>query len=254
MYHDVCDDVTMSGFPGGDAALYKLSIAKFREQMLKIALIPDRSPSVVTEVDITISETPLLITFDDGGKGAMTAADILDEQGWKGHFFVTTGRIDTDGFLTRKDIMELFRRGHIIGSHSDSHPLRMATLSREELDNEWKTSISKLQDIIGAKILTASVPGGYYSNNVRESAMQNGIRFLFNSEPTTRIGTTKSGVVLGRYSVTTRLSSEDIRHIAEGKSIPRLKQSVTWALKKPLKKLGGESFLKLRKAALNRRS
>ncbi len=254
MYHDVCDDVNKSGFPGGDAALYKLSIAEFREQMLKIAAIPDRSPSVVTEVDITGPKTPLLITFDDGGKGAMTAADILDEQGWKGHFFVTTGRIDTDGFLTHKDIMDLFTRGHIIGSHSDSHPLRMAALSRKDLDNEWKTSISKLQDIVGSEILTASVPGGYYSDDVREAAMQNGIRFLFNSEPTTRVGMAKKGMVLGRYAVTTRLSSEDVRHIAEGKSIPRLKQSVIWALKKPLKKLGGESFLKLRKAALDRHS
>ena len=52
MYHDICDNAETSGFPGGDAALYKISVSDFKEQMSMIAAIPDRNPSIVANLDI----------------------------------------------------------------------------------------------------------------------------------------------------------------------------------------------------------
>ena len=49
----------------------------------------------------------LLLTFDDGGKSAVRIADLLDKKGWKGHFFVTTSLIDTSGFVTPSNILDL---------------------------------------------------------------------------------------------------------------------------------------------------
>ena len=252
MYHDICDDVATSCFPGGDADIYKLSVAEFKRQMDGISEITERRPSKVLDLGTDGSDVPLFLTFDDGGKGAMNAADILDERGWKGHFFITTGRIGTEGFVDGADLVELHKRGHIIGSHSDTHPLRMAALSRKELDEEWGSSVGKLSDILGEKISVASVPGGFYSNDVRASALENGITYLFNSEPKLTIRQKDDGFVLGRYAVTTRLNTQDVCSIAAGKQAPRIKQSVAWTLKKPIKKIGGETFLKLRKAALDR--
>ena len=74
-----------------------------------------------------------LITFDDGGVSALqTTADLLEKYGWRGVFFVTTDRIGTPTFLNADHVRELHRRGHVIGSHSCSHPERMSCCGPEQ--------------------------------------------------------------------------------------------------------------------------
>ena len=88
--------------------------------------------SVTLATDLPASDTaatgdtlPFLITVDDGGVSYYTVvADRLERLGWRGHCFVTTDMIGQRGFLTRRQIRELDGRGHIIGSHSASHPTR----------------------------------------------------------------------------------------------------------------------------------
>jgi peptidoglycan/xylan/chitin deacetylase (PgdA/CDA1 family) len=111
----------------------------------------------------------------------------LERRGWRGHFFITTDRIGMRGFLTEAQLRELHRRGHIIGSHSSSHPARMATLTRTDLDREWRQSIDRLSRVLGDAVKVASVPGGYYSREVGESAAAAGIEALFTSEPTAQV-------------------------------------------------------------------
>ena len=56
----------------------------------------------------------------------MMAADALERRGLSGHFFVTVNYIGTPGFVTKTRCWSnSARRGHRIGSHSCSHPLRM---------------------------------------------------------------------------------------------------------------------------------
>src|SRR5579872_3764563 len=108
MYHDVVspgnDDE--SGFRGRDAARYKVSPELFDAHLAAI----DGPP-------------PIAITFDDGGVSAMRAADALERHGRRGCFFVTCNYIGTAGFVDRADIRALVERGHVVGSHSCSHPL-----------------------------------------------------------------------------------------------------------------------------------
>ncbi len=252
MYHDICDDVDASGFAGADAALYKISAPVFAAHLNAISEKVKEKPICVT--DWKSDESAIFITFDDGGKSALEAAEMLEKKDWRGHFFVTTGRIGTDGFVGRNEIIELRKRGHVIGSHSDSHPLRMASLSRAEIFEEWRVSTAKLAEITGEKIIVASVPGGLYSKEVAECAEANGIRFLFNSEPTTKIGRIGDCRIFGRYAVQNRTSAVEISAIAGGDLSPRLKQSLIWNAKKPLKKIGGENFLKLRKFLINQKA
>src|SRR5258705_76404 len=105
MYHDVvpagAEDA--SGFPGRDAALYKVTPELF-EQHLQ-----------------AIDAAGAAITFDDGGISALWAADVLERYGRLGHFFITTNYIGTPGFVSESDLRELSGRGHVIGSHSCSH-------------------------------------------------------------------------------------------------------------------------------------
>ena len=250
MYHDVANESDASGFLGADAALYKITASDFARQISLITGMTAKKPILATAW--TGERQPIFITFDDGGASAITAAEILERHGWRGHFFITTGRIGTTGFVSKNDIIELHQRGHIVGSHSDSHPLRLASLSKENIFSEWRVSTEKLMDILGEKIVVASVPGGLYSIEVAECAEANGIRFLFNSEPTTKVHQIGNCWIFGRYTVQNWMKADEISAIAAGKPLPRLKQYLLWNAKKPLKRIGGEGFLKLRSFMINK--
>src|SRR5476651_920421 len=100
MYHDVVADgmEDSSGFPGRDAARYKVTPARFESHLDAIAgSVGAHRPA---------------ITFDDGGVSALGAADMLERYGLRGHFFVTVNYIGTRGFLDPAGIRELRNRGH----------------------------------------------------------------------------------------------------------------------------------------------
>ncbi|HEX8775489.1 MAG TPA: polysaccharide deacetylase family protein [Pyrinomonadaceae bacterium] len=254
MYHDVTEagEGHTSGFTGPDAALYKLERERFGEHLRAIASARTDEPARVTEIAEHSEGAPWLLTFDDGGVSAYTCiAEMLEERGWRGHFFVTTGRIDEPAFLSRGQIVELHRRGHVIGSHSTTHPLRMSHCRPEEMLEEWKTSVETLSGILGQQVRVASVPGGFYSREVAETAARAGVEALFTSEPVTKCRRIEGCLVLGRYTVQRRTAPERIAALASGHFTPRMRQLLFWNAKKITKSLGGEYYLKLRKSLLS---
>ncbi len=102
--------------------------------------------------------------------------------------------------MSAAQVGELRRRGHLIGSHSHTHPTYMGRLSRAELDAEWSRSRAALGEILGEPPRTASVPGGYLSPAVIESAAAAGYELLFTSEPTARV-LERPLAVRGRYTI-----------------------------------------------------
>ncbi len=195
----------------------------------------------------------LLLTFDDGGTSALTpTADLLEKHGWRGHFFMTTDYLGTPGFLSVAQLRELHTRGHVIGSHSCSHPARMALCSREQLLREWRQSREVLAETLGAPVTVASVPGGYYSRAVAETAAEAGIRVLFNSEPTTRLAHVGHCLVVGRYTVYRGMSAWAAAALAVGRRLPRWRQTLWWDIKKVAKAIGGRTYLALRERLLRR--
>jgi len=189
----------------------------------------------------------LLLTFDDGGVSAHSViADLLEAQGWRGHFFVTAQCIGQEGFLTAEQIRDLHRRGHVIGSHSYSHPDPMAKLSRQALVEEWANSAYILADILGAPIRSASVPGGYYSRIVAAAAAEAGITTLFNSEPVTRGLRVGDCTVLGRYTIMRGTPPSRAADLACARPGACARQWLEWNGKGLLKILGGGLYLRLR--------
>ena len=67
--------------------------------------------------------------------------------------------------FNKKDLKLLADLGHIVGSHSHSHPVNMSKLSYDKQMKEYKKSISILSNIIGAPINTMSHPSGNYNVN-----------------------------------------------------------------------------------------
>ncbi|MBV9083071.1 MAG: polysaccharide deacetylase family protein [Acidobacteriaceae bacterium] len=240
LYHDIVQAgaFSTSGFPGADAGLYKLEEPAFRAHLDAIAARGIR-PSA------------RLFTFDDGGASALRAAAVLQERGWRGYFFIATDYIGRPGFLDTAQIRSLAAGGHIIGSHTCSHPLRMSALSHSALLREWSVSRGILSDIVGQPASAASVPGGYYSRLVAETAADTGFTELFTSEPVSRVDRVNGMRVFGRYSVQQHSPAATVGAIAAGAVVPRLQQYVYWNAKKLIKRVGGQYWLHFRKYYLN---
>lgn len=258
LYHDVVPEGRWesSGFEGADADVYKLDCADFRRHLAAIAQSlrhpPTTGPALLARPS---TEHPVLITFDDGGvSAALYIADMLEERAWKGHFFVTGCRIGTSGFLDRNQIRDLHQRGHIIGSHSYSHPLRMAHCSAEQLDDEWRRSALVLTDILGEPIQVASVPGGDYSRQVAVAASRAGIKLLFNSEPVTRTQIVEDCLVLGRITVKRGHQPKRSSAIAAGNRQLQIRAYLFWSAKKVAKQLLGRMWLRVRVILLEHRA
>ncbi len=128
----------------------------------------------------------------------------------------------------------------------------MAALSRTTLLQEWKDSRKAIEDILGREVNSGSIPGGYYSKAVAETAAEAGLQELFTSEPTADHWQVGALRVFGRYSVQQATSAELVASIAAGDLQPRLQQYIYWNVKKLLKQAAGSYWLSFRQAYLNR--
>jgi peptidoglycan/xylan/chitin deacetylase (PgdA/CDA1 family) len=255
LYHDVIaegrdDD---SGFPGAGPARYKLHDHEFERHLRALSEATRFPPGRVVDAWIEGKPPAWLLTFDDGGASALRIAKSLAREGWKGHFFITVNRIDTPAFVTKDDIRAIAELEHVIGSHSYSHPERMSHCNWDELVWEWKQSVQVLSDILGEPVVTASVPAGYYSKKVARAAASVGIKALFNSEPVTRVHEADGCLVYGRFTLQQGASPEVAAAIAARRVLPRLRQCASWNARKAAKSVGGEAYLRLRRALLSRR-
>jgi hypothetical protein len=159
IYHDVvpAGQFEASGFPGTGAARYKFFEGEFHGHLEALQRLAQPGAPLACNLPLESagcrksSPLPCLLTFDDGGSSSiLTIAGMLEERGWSGHFFIPTDLLDSPAFLSRRQVLQLRQRGHVVGSHSCSHPLRMSACTWEQLVDEWRRSCDILSDIIGS--------------------------------------------------------------------------------------------------------
>jgi peptidoglycan/xylan/chitin deacetylase (PgdA/CDA1 family) len=253
MFHDVFDPRTPpTANPERRTSLYTLEYARFRDHLQ--AIRRERGVETIDSFRSWGAEVPVFLTFDDGEASAYTlSAGALERNDWRGHFFVTTDWIGQPGFLNPVQIRELRKRGHVIGSHSRSHPSRMSHLGDEELARQWSQSCAVLSEILGERVVVASVPGGYYSKKVGRAATAAGIEVLFTSEPTTSVSTLNQCLILGRYCIQRQTRARVSGAIADGRFGPRWQQTLLWNIKKGIKAVSWQSYSSIRRFLLSRR-
>lgn len=252
LYHDIVPSkghMDTTGFTNPGANVYKVEVAKFDEQLRNMKI--DTTNVCTIRTNKVSGKTPIYLTFDDGGKSAvLDTRDILNKYGMKGHFFITTSLIGTENFLSKKDIIMLDEEGHVVGSHSHSHPKRISSLPPNNIEEEWKKSIEILNSILNKKITTASIPGGFYSDEVVKFAAKHGITHLFTSEPKRKLSSLYGCELIGRYMVLGNTSTHSIKKIYQENILFLIKQFLTWEIKKTAKKILGRHYIALRRRIL----
>ena len=199
--------------------------------------------------------TGTVLTFDDGGRSALdVVAPVLAEHGLRGRFFVATARLGTPGFLDGRAVGELAAAGHVIGSHSHTHPEVMPALPDEQILDEWTTSIAILEEITGRPVDCASVPNGFTSAAVVAAAQKAGVRTLFTSTPTLRRRTRGTTEVVGRFAVLAVDDHDRAVALAGGALLPRLHQQARWNALGLTKRFLGERYPAVRARVLRSRT
>ena len=207
MYHDVYrHDTNESGFLRERDLPYKIKADRFEQQVKAIDEYCQKN---------NLDKKNVVFTFDDGGKSFYSViAPILEKYGYKGLFFISTKYIGTPTFLNEEEIKDLYNRGHIIGTHAHTHE-HLYTLTDEEVENEWRESVSILSHIVDAPIQYASIPNGDTSKRVLVSASKYGIKHIYTSEPTTRVKYNNNLCIYGRYVIQSSSSNNIIIRILD---------------------------------------
>jgi len=234
LFHDVyVGDPQDSGFRSTAADRYKLTVSQFDRHLAGLAALGGRG-------------SRFALTFDDGGVSFYShIADRLESRGWRGYCFVPTDYIGQPGFLTRTQIQELDRRGHLIGSHSASHPYRIHACARGVLLDEWARSIGILSHLLGRPVAAASVPGGFYSLGVATAAAAAGVTQLFTSEPVLRTHRVGACEVIGRFTIRHSSRTNLSAQLAAGAAWPRLAMWAQWNAKTTIKPVLGPYYARV---------
>ncbi len=95
------------------------------------------------------------------------------------------------GFVDAASIRDLDRRGHVVGSHSCSHPLRIGHCSAAQLRDEWNRSRDVISAIVGRRHHGRVRPGRRLSPHRRGSGsrrrVQRSVHFRTHDRKPTRV-------------------------------------------------------------------
>jgi len=254
MYHDVVrGDGEASGFTGPGPARYKLTVEAFLDHLAALERMTAHAPACVDDaIRGRLPGDAWLLTFDDGGASAVETAELLARRGWRAHFFVVTGRLGRAGFMRRDDVRAVHELGHVVGSHSATHPPRISACSPRDLRAEWQDSLDVLAELIGAPVACASVPGGHYAAEVGRAAAACGVRALFTSSPVRRVAAVDGCLLLGRYAIRSHTPAAEAAEAAAGARGRWARQRAAWTLRGVAKTAAGPAYEGVRNRLLSR--
>jgi len=189
----------------------------------------------------------VIISFDDGYKSDHSIAlPILKKHGMKAVFFVTTGWVGTEGFVTWEDLSEMASDGMSIGSHGVTHRF-LSDLDEIELKRELTESKEALQKRLGAGPRFLSLPGGFGSGRVLEAAKAAGYAGVCTSIPGLSGARRNEGfTVFNRFVMTRKTAFEEFRAVVNADAGTLAAYRAKHHIKNGLKKvLGSRNYYAL---------
>lgn len=104
--------------------------------------------------------------------------------------------ISNNLWLSNDHLQEIENNGHIIGLHSNSHPMKINDLDMLEQEEEYKKNVEHLRGILNQDIISMSHPCGNYDSNTLKILKDLGIKIGFRSN--TSIEAIKSNLEIPR--------------------------------------------------------
>jgi len=255
MYHNIFSDPSAYRDLSPSATSYFVSSEAFEAQLKAIkncggaciswdAIEAFYRPGNTSNYPNSSNGFPVLLTFDDGWSGAFeTGGPILVEHCAQALLFVTTDFINRPYMLSRAELSRIDPAIFHIGSHARTHRM-LSLLNSREIRAELEDSRKLLEDIVGYKIESLSIPSGAVNARVRKIAAECGFRFVFDSEPrVNRRGS--SSLAIGRVAITGDTSLTTFRNsVRQRLTRQRLRRAV---LEGPKRVLGLRRYESMRR-------
>ncbi len=125
----------------------------------------------------------VMITLDDGFEDNYTSAlPILESCGFKAMFFIVADWVGKPGFMSWDQILELERRGHIIGSHTVTHPM-LTEIGLQKAKHEIYNSKQWIETALGIPVHFFCYPTGRFNESLEEMVRQAGYDAAFVTAP-----------------------------------------------------------------------
>lgn len=139
-------------------------IVRPAEGELKYFVSPDVFRQTIDRLDTLEAQAKVRVhvTFDDGNLSDYSIGlPWLFEHRRKGIFFVLAGRIGQTGYLSAAQIREIAAAGMLIGTHGHDH-VDWRRLDAAGAERELITARRKIEDMLGSRVMYASVPFGRF--------------------------------------------------------------------------------------------
>lgn len=139
---------------------------------------------LVAAAETTPASRHVVITFDDGYRDNLAAAEALAARGMTASWFVLSGNLGlpprwpdhagpADSLLDIAELRQLDAAGFEIGSHGVDH-LRMTALDDTALSHQLLTSRHTLEQALGKPVCSLAYPFGAWDERVRTAAAKAG--------------------------------------------------------------------------------
>lgn len=164
MYHAVSEKA-----PAANANLF-VTTANFDEQVSYLT----QEYTTIFASDLPNArkfQKPVVITLDDGYEDNYTDMfPILKKYNAKATVFLVTSMIDTKGYLTRDEIVEMSNSGLVsFQSHTVSHP-NLTRVDIKAAEREMRDSQTAIEKLVGKPVTVLSYPYGKVNETVKKAA------------------------------------------------------------------------------------
>jgi peptidoglycan/xylan/chitin deacetylase (PgdA/CDA1 family) len=259
MYHDL--QRAGAGAAPAERRPYVLEVERFGRQLrmlrsasLETRRVRDWRGRPVAPGGAAPPSRGVMITFDDGDRSNHAhALPLLQEAGMVATFFVTVGRVGDQDTLDWGQVVALSRSGMEVGSHTMTHRAPI-TLRDDELRDELVESKKRLEDHIGAEVVSLSCPTGLLHPRMGALAREAGYAVLC----TSRIGLVDESsdpYRLPRIAVKEGMDDTGFRRLLDGDPSLLFRLRAGQAVRDGLKKvLGPRRYVRWRRRVLELRA
>ena len=231
LYHEITNSPLETGGQNIGSKDYKTNVSVFGTHL---ELFKNKfSTTIRVDEILKATKDSLMLTFDDGGLSCLDSARSIERAGYRGHFFIVTSFIGLPGYLSSEDIVSLHNNGHVIGTHSHTHPNIFRDLSLADQKEEWTKSKKILESLLGTNVICASIPGGDFNDDTFKSLKMSGINYVFTSTPDFQISYKFGVTIIGRVCPKSDVKFKDISKWIDGRDLR--KEKLIFALKNFIK-------------------